>query len=92
HYTWLDLELKGTKIPTRLYVSNLGGESLILGFPWLQRVTPHFDFRSGAFEFDPNDIQPEKSTIATLRAERLAQLKQRTPTITEVPDEPTLVT
>lgn len=56
-YTWLDLEVGGIKIPTRLYASGLGGETIILGLPWLQRVDPTIRIRSGTFEIDPKKIE-----------------------------------
>lgn len=90
HYTWLDLDIKGTKIPTRVYASNLGGESIILGFPWLQRVNPAINFRTGDMHINPDDIQPEPSLLRTLRMERLARRRQVT--MIELPKEPTIAT
>ena len=63
HFTWLDLVVSGTIIPTRLYATNLGGEALILGLPWLKRVGMNVDLKKGTLEFDPDQIQPEPSLL-----------------------------
>ena len=46
-YINLDLEINGRKTNTQLFVSGLGKERIILGFPWLNEHNPDIDWKSG---------------------------------------------
>ena len=51
HYTWLELCINGTKIPTRFLITGLGQENMILGIPWLKRTKSKTDWANGILEF-----------------------------------------
>ena len=46
-YVNLDLEINGRKTNTQLFVTGLGKERIILGFPWLNEHNPEIDWKSG---------------------------------------------
>ena len=46
-YVNLDLEINGRKTNTQLFISGLGKERIILGFPWLNKHNPEIDWKSG---------------------------------------------
>ena len=96
HYTWLDLNVAGVIVPTRLYASGLGGENVIIGYPWLKRVDPEIEFRNELIHIDPGKIQPEPCPLLELRTLRQAKLKaeqeKRRVTIEDITEEPTLET
>ena len=46
-YVNLDLEINGRKTNTQLFVTGLGKERIILGFPWLNEHNPDIDWKSG---------------------------------------------
>ena len=45
-YVNLDLEINGRKTNTQLFVTGLGKERIILGFPWLNEHNPDIDWKS----------------------------------------------
>lgn len=69
-YTWLDLVIGGVVIPTRLHVTGLGTESLILGLPWMKRVNIRLGLRDNKIEINPDQILPEPSLLQQLRKQR----------------------
>ena len=46
-YVNLDLEINDRKTNTQLFVTGLGKERIILGFPWLNEHNPDIDWKSG---------------------------------------------
>ena len=40
----------GKKVPARFYVTNLGGDRVILGYPWLRDFNPKIDWPTGKLE------------------------------------------
>ena len=48
HYTWLELRINNTLIPTRFLITGLGQENIILGIPWLKRTKSKTDWANGA--------------------------------------------
>ena len=44
-----DLEVNGKTMKTRLLVTGLGKQKLILGFPWLSEHNPDIDWKTGKF-------------------------------------------
>lgn len=93
HFTWLDLKLGDIVIPTRLYATGLGGESIILGLPWIKRTNLHIDFRQGTINLSPDTITPEVSIFGLIQA-RKDELRRlaRQCSIEEIPEGPTLRT
>ena len=51
HYTWLELTTQGMTTPTRLLITGLGKESVILGIPWLKHTKLRIDWEKGTLEF-----------------------------------------
>ena len=47
HYVDLKLTIHGRKKTTRLLVTGLGKQKIILGFPWLQKHNPDIDWKKG---------------------------------------------
>ena len=46
-YVELELEINGKKNRTRLLITGLGKEKIILGFPWLSQRNPDIDWKTG---------------------------------------------
>ena len=53
HFTWLDLEIAGKVVPTKLYATSLGKEHIILGLRWLKLSNPEIDWKKGTIAFLP---------------------------------------
>ena len=51
NYVKLDLEINRWKIPTKLFVTGLGKEQIILGFPWLTEENPDINWKTGKFSW-----------------------------------------
>ena len=49
HFVDLDLTIHDKKMKTRLLVSGLGKQNIILGFPWLHEHNPNINWRTGEF-------------------------------------------
>ena len=50
YITWLNLHFGDIKMITRLLVTDLGKEQIILGLPWLQEYNPIIDWAKGTIE------------------------------------------
>ena len=50
-YVKLDLTIHGRTTPTRLLVTGLGKQRIILGFPWLNEHNPEIDWKTGRFDW-----------------------------------------
>ena len=50
YITWLNLYFNNIKMVTRLLVTNLGKEQIILGLPWLQEYNPIINWTKGTIE------------------------------------------
>ena len=50
YVTWLNLYFDNIKMVTRLLVTDLGKEQIILGLPWLQEYNPTIDWTKGTIE------------------------------------------
>ena len=51
YYVNLNLEINGRKMTTKLLVTGLGKERIILGFPWLQEQNPDINWKTGEFSW-----------------------------------------
>ena len=49
HFVDLDLTIHNRKMKTRLLVSGLRKQNIILGFPWLHEHNPDINWRTGEF-------------------------------------------
>jgi reverse transcriptase-like protein/aspartyl protease len=103
--TFIDLNLtinkKTTK--TRLLVTGLGKQKIILGFPWLNEQNPNIDWKTGRITWRTHPAlerllkelirhpKHQGKPLGLLRAKALARLAikdaQPKPIITETPDE-----
>ena len=50
YITWLNLYFGNIKMITRLLVTDLGKEQIILGLPWLQEYNPTIDWTKGTID------------------------------------------
>ena len=51
HYVLININVGERKLLIKAYVVGLGKESLILGFPWLQKYNPIIDWKTGKIQF-----------------------------------------
>ena len=51
HYVELILDIAGKIETLRLFVTGLGKQKMILGFPWLQKANPLIDWQTGTFKW-----------------------------------------
>ena len=75
-YTWVDLNIGGVVIPTRLHATSLGGESLIFGLPWIDRIDPVIKFREGTIQINKERIRKEHSRFLELKAAKILSLEK----------------
>ena len=52
-YVDLTMEIDGRTTDTRLLVTGLGNQKIILGFPWLNEHNPDIDWKTGTFKWRP---------------------------------------
>ena len=50
-YVDLTMEIDGKIMDTRLLVTGLGSQRIILGFPWLNEHNPDIDWKTGVFKW-----------------------------------------
>ncbi|KIK60275.1 hypothetical protein GYMLUDRAFT_144746, partial [Collybiopsis luxurians FD-317 M1] len=58
HFTHLALTVDDQECWTDFLVTNLGGEDIILGLPWLRKINPEVDWEKGRLS-----VKPQKVTI-----------------------------
>ena len=51
YYVNPNLEINRSKTTTELFVTGLGKERIILGFPWLQEQHPDINWKTGNFSW-----------------------------------------
>jgi len=61
HYVDLKLTIHGRKKTTRILVTGLGKQKIILGFPWLQKHNPDIDWKEGTFKWRKAKNTPKPS-------------------------------
>jgi len=61
HYVNLKLTIHGRKKMTRLLVTGLGKQKIILGFPWLQKHNPDIDWKKGTLKWRKAKKTPKPS-------------------------------
>ena len=60
HFACLKLTLDGFDEWTDFLATNLGGENIILGLPWLRKVNPHIDWQKGYIRIPPRPVTMEE--------------------------------
>ena len=43
-YTWLDLTINRRTLPYNLFITRLGKQKIILGYPWFKQNNPEIDW------------------------------------------------
>ncbi|EAU82797.2 hypothetical protein CC1G_10916 [Coprinopsis cinerea okayama7 len=56
HFARLELTVDGYSEWTDFLITDLGGEDVILGLPWLRKINPQIDWRKGTLEISPPRI------------------------------------
>jgi len=100
--SFVDLEFRidGRKFNERLYVTGLGKQKVILGFPWLSKHNPIIDWKQGRINWKPFKIDWkkffEKGEVVRkpykIDWKRLFEIgrkkkEERRPKVEEIPDE-----
>ena len=60
HFARLKLTLDGFDEWTDFLATNLGGENVILGLPWLRKVNPHINWQQGYIRIPPRPVTMEE--------------------------------
>jgi hypothetical protein len=81
-YVNLEFSLGERKFKERFYVTGLGKQKIILGFPWLHKYNPIIDWKKGEITFKPFQIDWRRLME---KGKRIQQEQQ--PKIEEVVDE-----
>ena len=97
-YVNLDLKINGRKTTTKLLVTGLGKERIILGFPWLNEQNPSINWKTGDFSwrekerrffFNNNKLRPLElaKRLSRQALQPDSEKKQLRTTIVEEEDE-----
>jgi hypothetical protein len=80
---------RGTKkVPSRFYVTNLGGDRAILGYPWLRDFNPDIDWPTGKLRGPQVEIEtPFYSRFPTMRRIMEKREKHVTPALDHPSDD-----
>jgi hypothetical protein len=81
-YVNLEFSLGKQKFKERFYVTGLGKQKIILGFPWLHKYNPNIDWKKGEVTFKPFQIDWRRLME---KGKRIRQEQQ--PQIEEVKDD-----
>ena len=57
--TTLDLNISGRTKPVEFYITGLGRQNLILGFPWLEEENPDIDWKQGTVKWRKPSVKLE---------------------------------
>ena len=60
HFAHLKLTLDGFDEWTDFLATNLGGENVILGLPWLRKVNPHINWQQGQIHIPSRPVTMEE--------------------------------
>src|SRR5271154_2946845 len=61
----LNLDILGKTYDTRLLITGLGKQKIILGFPWLQLTNPEINWQTGDFQWRDTPRKQEQTTAKT---------------------------
>src|SRR5271170_2151043 len=75
-YVDLDLDIGSRTMNTRLLVTGLGKQRIILGFPWLQKHNPLINWETGSFEWrhTPGETNIRKITESSEVTKKLLEI------------------
>ena len=74
HYVYVDILFDDWRIGTKLLVTNIGKNNLILGLPWLKENNPQIDWKTGRMEL--TESTHKERIAATMRRDRERQAKK----------------
>ena len=83
----LDLKINGRSCNTRLLVTGLGNERIILGFPWLAEHNPDINWRMGEFKWRDTHEWRFFKNLPMQRSLQGNKENPPKPTIDKIPDE-----
>ena len=94
-FVTLTLVIKGRTKRTRLLITGLGKQQMILGFPWLREQNPDINWQTGEFKWRPRTFQvtgehrltPMQLAKALVRKQLSYKMPKLGTTITEELDE-----
>ncbi len=89
HYTKTEVTINGRTTLVDFYISGLGKQRVILGFPWLQTHNPDIDWCAGTLKWklDRADAHQRLINAIKLHRQRITQQRKRQrPTIAEEQD------
>jgi hypothetical protein len=81
----LQLDINGRKTETRLFVTGLGKQRIILGFPWLNEHNPDINWKTGQFTW--RTTNPEQRRFLKIKR----KLAQQALEPKKAPPRPTMV-
>ena len=68
HYVYINILFNSPRIGTKLLVTNIGKNNLILGLPWLKKNNPQIDWKTGQMEL--TKLTHEEQIAAAMRRDR----------------------
>ena len=68
HYVYVDILFDDWRIGTKLLVTNIGKNDLILGLPWLKENNPRIDWKTGRMEL--TKLTHKEQIAAAMRRDR----------------------
>ena len=71
HYIYINILLNDQRIGTKLLVTNIGKNNLILGLPWLKKKNPQIDWKTGRMEL--TKLTHKEQIAAAIRRDRERQ-------------------
>ena len=87
-YVEIDLQVGERTMKTRLFVTGLGRQDVILGFPWLRDENPIINWQNGEIRWRKDEQRKlGAKAIEVTRARLARERQQRQPTIGEEDDE-----
>jgi hypothetical protein len=85
-YTNLRIKVGDRHFDERFYVTGLGNQKMILGYPWLQAHNPDIDWKTGKISWR-NNGEKSKELIKKWKKEQKQKRKEHQPTIEEELDK-----
>jgi hypothetical protein len=76
HFCILKTKLGQKEKAQKFYITNLGKDRIILGYPWLQDYNPQIDWTNGTVEGQPLYISTANNNLQYLLAKKIVQSLQ----------------
>ena len=79
YFTNLKIKIDGKTSEERFYITGLGDQKIILGFPWLKKHNPQIDWKTGNITWKiDNEFSKRYAKESRLKEERIkTQIKSR---------------